>query len=103
MSIGTTINYRGWMKGIDESSGSSSCIQLSADNPHCYIASFTYADLYGQLQWNQHLQLNVTITNITNALAPLNTATYGGFNYNPSLDQAGAVGRYFVLALRYRY
>jgi iron complex outermembrane recepter protein len=103
VSVGTTITYVGWMKGIDESSGSSSCIQLSATNPHCYIASFTYADLYGQYQWNTHLQLNATVTNITNALAPLNTATYGGFNYNPSLDQEGAVGRFYELALHYRF
>ena len=103
VSVGTTINYRGWMKGIDESSGSTSCIQLSADNTHCYIASFTYADVYGQVQWNKHLQLNGTVTNIANTIAPLNTATYGGFNYNPSLDQAGAVGRFYELALRYRY
>ncbi len=101
--IGTAVTYRGWMKGIDESSGSTSCIQLSDTNPHCYVASFTYADLYGQYRLNSHLQLNATVTNVANTLAPLNTATYGGFNYNPSLDQPGAVGRFFELAVRYRY
>ena len=103
LSIGTTINYRGVMKGIDESSSGDACLQLSIDNPHCYIASFTYADLYGQYAVDDHWQVNGTVTNVTNRLAPLNTITYGGFNYNPSLDQAGAVGRFYELAVRYRY
>ena len=103
LSIGTTINYRGVMKGIDESSSGDQCLQLSVSNPHCYIASFTYADLYGQYHVNEHWQLNGTVTNVTNRIAPLNTITYGGFNYNPSLDQAGAVGRFYEVAVRYRY
>jgi hypothetical protein len=44
-----------------------------------------------------------TVTNATNRLPPLNTATYGGTNYNPSLDQAGAVGTFFELAVSYHY
>lgn len=103
MSVGATVNYRGVMKGIDESVSGDTCLQLSADNPHCYIASFTYIDLYGQYRFGDHLQVTANVTNLTNRLAPLNTITYGGFNYNPSLDQAGAVGRYFQLGLRYRY
>lgn len=102
LSIGTIINYRGVMKGIDESSSGDQCLQLSINNPHCYIASFTYADLYGQYQVSDHVQLSGTVTNVTNRIAPLNTITYGGFNYNPSLDQAGAVGRFYELAIRYR-
>jgi iron complex outermembrane receptor protein len=103
LSLGATVNYRGVMKGIDESVSGDTCLQLSADNPHCYIASFTYIDLYGQYQFGDHLQITGNLTNVTNRLAPLNTITYGGFNYNPSLDQAGAVGRYFQLGVRYRY
>ncbi len=103
LSLGTTINYRGVMKGIDESVSGDACLQLSVDNPHCYIASFTYADVYGQYAYGDHLQLNATVTNVTNRLPPLNTITYGGFNYNPSLDQAGAVGRYYELGIRYKF
>ena len=102
VSIGTIINYRGVMKGIDESSSGDQCLQLSINNPHCYIASFTYADVYGQYRLNDHLQLSATVTNVTNRIAPLDTITYGGFNYNPSLDQAGAVGRFYELSIRYR-
>ncbi len=102
VSVGTTVNYRSQMRGVDESNGPG-CIQLSATNPHCYVASFTYMDMYAQWFQNDHLQYNLTVSNVTNRLPPLDTATYGGTNYNPSLDQAGAVGRFYELGLRYKY
>jgi iron complex outermembrane receptor protein len=103
LSLGTIVYYRGEMKGIDESTSGDQCLQLSLSNPHCYIASFTYADFYGQYSFNDHFQLSGTISNAFSTLAPLNTVTYGGFNYNPSLDQPGAVLRYYQLGLRYRF
>jgi iron complex outermembrane recepter protein len=102
VTIGATLNYRSHMYGVDPSNGPA-CIQLTDPNPHCYVASFTYLDMYGQYQITPKLQTTATVSNVTNRLAPLNTATYGGTNYNPSLDQAGAVGTYFQLALNYRY
>ncbi len=103
LSIGSTVNYRGRMQGIDESVSGTQCLQLSVDNPNCWIASFTYVDLYGQFHFSERLQLNATVTNLTNRLPPLNTITYGGFNYNPSLDQVGAVGRFYEVGLRYKF
>jgi iron complex outermembrane receptor protein len=103
LSLGTIVYYRGEMKGIDESTSGDQCLQLSLTNPHCYIASFTYADVYGQYSFNDHFQLSGTISNVFNTIAPLNTVTYGGFNYNPSLDQPGAVLRYYQLGLHYRF
>lgn len=103
VSVGATVNYRSSMAGFDESTSGTQCLQLGATNNNCLIASFTYLDLYGQWQMNDHLQVNGTVTNLTNRLAPLNDVTYGGTDYNPSLDQAGAVGRYYELALKYRF
>ncbi len=102
VTVGATYNYHSAMKGIDESTGSSACLQLSPANPHCYVAGFGYLDLYGQYEVSEHLQLTGTVTNATNRLAPLDNVTYGGQNYNPSLDQPGAIGRFFGLAFRYR-
>ena len=102
VTIGATYNYHSAMKGIDESTGSTDCLQLSPANPHCYVAGFGYVELYGQYDVSEHLQLTGTITNLTNRLAPLDNVTYGGQNYNPSLDQPGAIGRFFELAFRYR-
>ncbi len=102
VSIGATLNYRSHMSGIDQSNGPA-CVQLTDPNPNCYVASFTYLDMYGQYQFSPHLQFTATVDNVTNRLPPLNTATYGGTNYNPSLDQAGAVGAFFELAVNYHY
>ena len=103
VSVGAELNFRSRMQGIDESTSGTQCIQLSVNNPNCYISSFTYLDVYGQYRLSEHLQLSATVTNLTNRLAPLNTVTYGGTDYNPSLDQVGAVGRFYELALRYRF
>jgi iron complex outermembrane recepter protein len=102
VSIGAVVNYRSHMYGVDPSNGPA-CLQLTDPNPHCYVASFTYLDMYAQYEFSPHLQTTVTVSNVTNRLAPLNTATYGGTNYNPSLDQAGAVGTFFELAVSYHY
>jgi iron complex outermembrane receptor protein len=102
VSIGATLNYRSHMYGVDPSNGPA-CLQLMDPNPHCYVASFTYLDMYGQYEFSPHLQMTATVTNVTNRLPPLNTATYGGTNYNPSLDQPGAVGTFFEVAVNYHY
>jgi iron complex outermembrane receptor protein len=102
LSVGATLNYRSHMYGVDPSNGPA-CLQLTDPNPHCYVASFTYLDMYGQYKFSPRLQLTGTVTNVTNRLPPLNTATYGGTNYNPSLDQAGAVGTFFELAVNYHF
>ena len=102
VSIGATLNYRSHMKGIDESNGST-CLQLSATNSNCYVSSFAYLDMYGQYRFTTGLQVTANVSNLTNRLAPLNTATYGGTNYNPSMDQAGAVGTFFELSASYHF
>jgi len=102
VSIGATLNYRSHMYGVDPSNGPA-CLQLTDPNPNCYVASFTYLDMYAQYEFSPHLRMTATVDNVTNRLAPLNTATYGGTNYNPSLDQAGAVGTFFELGVNYRY
>jgi iron complex outermembrane recepter protein len=104
LSLGATFNYRSAMQGIDPSLGSPpTCLQLSETNPHCYVAGFGYANVYGQYQVSQQLQVMVTVTNVTDRLPPLDTVTYGGQNYDASYDQAGAVGRFMEASFRYRY
>jgi iron complex outermembrane receptor protein len=107
LSFGTILNYRSAMQGIDPSLDTPGqapvCLQLSAANPHCYVAGFGYANVYGQYQVNEHLQVMANVTNVTNRLPPLDTVTYGGNNYDASFDQAGAIGRFMEASFRYRY
>jgi iron complex outermembrane receptor protein len=102
LAVGATLNYRSHMYGVDPANGPV-CLQLTDPNPNCYVASFTYLDMYAQYRVTPKIVVTGNVTNATNRLPPLNTATYGGTNYNPSLDQAGAVGTFFQLGLNYRY
>jgi iron complex outermembrane recepter protein len=104
LSLGATYNYRGAMSGIDESLGSPiQCLQLTDPNPHCYVAGFGYANVYGQYKLSEHLQVMLNVNNVTNRLPPLDNVTYGGMNYDASFDQAGAIGRFIEASFRYRY
>ena len=107
LSLGTVFYYRSAMQGIDPSDDTPgsppTCLQLSATNPHCYVAGFGYANVYGQYKISEHLQVMVNVTNVTDRLPPLDNVTYGGMNYDASFDQAGAIGRFMEASFRYRY
>jgi iron complex outermembrane receptor protein len=107
VSFGTVLNYRSAMQGIDASLTTPgtppTCLQLSSSNPHCYVAGFGYANVYGQYRVSENLQFMVNVTNVTNRLPPLDTVTYGGQNYDASYDQAGAIGRFIEASFRYRF
>jgi len=104
LSLGSVLNYRSAMQGIDQSLGAPfTCLQLSETNPHCYVAGFGYANVYGQYRINEHMQFMVNVTNVTNRLPPLDNVTYGGMNYDASYDQAGAIGRFMEATFRYRF
>ena len=47
--------------------------------------------------------LNEHIQNLFDRAAPFDPQTCGGINYNPALDQAGAVGRYYRIGARYMF
>ena len=76
---------------------------MSVTNPHCYVAGFGYANVYGQYNVNEHWQVITNVNNVTNRLPALDNVTYGGQNYDASFDQAGAIGRFMELSVRYRF
>jgi len=69
----------------------------------CQSGSFTTIDIYAKLKLSEHAELNGSIRNLANTMAPFNPYTYGGFNYNPAWTQDGAVGRYFNVGGRYKF
>jgi iron complex outermembrane receptor protein len=72
-------------------------------NGDCTSKSFTTLDLSGKLDWSDHLEVNASMRNVFNTIAPLNPYTYGGLNYNPSFTQDGAIGRYLRAGFRYKF
>jgi iron complex outermembrane receptor protein len=70
--------------------------------PDCRTGSFTDIDLNAQYNINQHLAVWLGIDNVADIPPPVNTINYAGINYNPTFTQAGIVGRFFRLGVRFR-
>jgi iron complex outermembrane receptor protein len=73
----------------------------------CTVNHFTTVDLYGSWDLTQHLNLHGSVTNLFNAKAPLDWATYGGalglVPWNPSLHLQGAIGTFFTVGATYKF
>jgi len=73
----------------------------------CSVKHFTTVDLYGRYDVSEHLSLHASATNVFNAKAPLDWATYGGQGglvpFNPSLHLQGAIGAFFSLGATYNF
>lgn len=69
----------------------------------CRVGSFITFDTQGSWQFNKHLTINASIVNLFNKQAPVDWQTYGGGTtpYNSSLDQLGAIGRYYTVGATY--
>jgi iron complex outermembrane recepter protein len=79
--------------------------QSSAPSGLCNVKAFTTVNLSASWKFNQHLTFTASIDNLLDANAPIDAQTYAGsfMPYNPSLDEAGVIGRYFRMGVRYKY
>ena len=66
------------------------------------ISSFTTFDLSGRWNITEAFELNASVQNLFDRIAPLDPTTYGGVNYNP-LHFSGAIGRYFTVGAKYTF
>jgi iron complex outermembrane receptor protein len=99
-----TVNWRSSMKNVGDNSDPT-CLSLERldGNTDCAkLPSFYTVDLSGRWNVNKNLQIYGSINNLFNRVAPLDTVTYGGINYNP-MDSSGAMGTYFTLGLKYSF
>jgi len=70
--------------------------------PVTKISSFTTVDLSGRWNITDAFELNASVANVFDRIAPLDPTTYGGVNYNP-MHFAGALGRYFTVGAKYTF
>jgi iron complex outermembrane receptor protein len=75
----------------------------SVFNGDCNLASFTTVDMSGRWSMNPDTDFTLSINNLLGKQAPFDPYTYGGLNYNPTFHQAGAVGRFITLGVKYRF
>jgi iron complex outermembrane receptor protein len=68
----------------------------------CHVSSFTYMDLTGSYQINDHIAITASVQNVFDRKPPFDPANYagGGANYNPTYAQAGLVGRFYNLGVK---
>lgn len=122
----STTNYVGSYDLTDPSLGVNDCtaganaynaqFANGADIPsqYCSVGAFTTTNLALKYQFSKGLTLRGAIVNVFNAAPPVDLNTYGGTGsngssggsgapYNPSLHQAGAIGRFFSIGLDYKF
>lgn len=121
-----SVNYTGSFSITDPSSGYSTCLSAlqgrgpsaygsaisssvqtlpSQWNSYCSVNHFTSANLYANYAVNEHLAVHGSITNLFDSVAPVDLQTYGGgaeLAYS-TLDQDGAVGRFFLAGATYKF
>jgi len=121
-----SLNYQSSFSIIDPSSGYTTCLSAlqgrspsaygstissslttlpSAWYDYCSVHHFTSVNLYASYQATDHLQVHGSITNLFGSPAPVDLQTYGGgaeLVYT-TLDQDGAVGRFFLAGITYKF
>jgi iron complex outermembrane recepter protein len=120
-----TVNYTGPFSLLDPTEGINTClfaIQASGNayggaipfsaptlpsgfNQLCHVYHFTDVNLYGQYAITQHFAVHASIRNAFNQQPPVDLQTYGGgalYRYS-TLDQDGAVGRFFLIGGTYTF
>jgi iron complex outermembrane receptor protein len=125
LNVTSTVNWIGSFSVLDPSTGpglndtcenslqNSNTYFASATYPtkYCRVKSFTSADLTVTYKVDPRWTVHATVLNLFNKQPPVDAQTYGGTSiasntnapYNPSLHQAGAIGRFFSVGAAYRF
>jgi iron complex outermembrane receptor protein len=77
----------------------------SAWNQFCSVHHFTDVNLYAKYAVTDHLTVHGSITNLFNTNPPVDLETYGGgalYRYT-TLEQDGAIGRFFLAGVTYKF
>jgi iron complex outermembrane receptor protein len=73
---------------------------LSSVPTSCRIGSFTYFDLTGSYDINDHISITGSVQNLFDRKAPIDPANYAANNYNPTYDLAGVIGRFYNIGVK---
>ncbi|QKE93459.1 TonB-dependent receptor (plasmid) [Lichenicola cladoniae] len=103
LAVTATVNYTsGYKLTAEDVTGPGTlndCSQaqqgFAGDPQRCGVASFVDVDLTINYALNDRLNLYTNIYNVFDKGPPLDTGTYGGYQYNPAWASAGILGRAF--------
>lgn len=68
---------------------------FAGDPQRCHVGGFWDVDFTLSYQLTKSIQLYANMYNVGNTRPPLDTGTYGGYQYNPAWGSAGIIGRNF--------
>ena len=118
VEFNVNLNYVGGFSITDPSAGVPDCVTAVASaltvrylpgtpfpGSYCRVGSFLDVDLHGQYQFTDHFSLHASVLNVFDKPPPFDVVTYGGGGgaaYS-TLDQAGAVGRFFTVGATYKF
>ena len=124
-NVSTLTTYIGGYSVTDPSQGWNDCnagvtnvtLDFSGDVPgqYCKIGSFVTTNLVVQYKFGKALTLRGSVQNLFDKAPPVDVATYGatgsnasslnanGIAYNPSMHQAGAIGRFISVGVDYMF
>ncbi|CAH0162829.1 TonB-dependent receptor [Stenotrophomonas lactitubi] len=100
-SVSGIANYISKMDNTDKRGGTYQAFYEDG-TPVKKISSFTTFDLSGRWNITEAFELNASVANVFDRIAPLDPTTYGGVNYNP-MHFSGALGRYFTVGAKYTF
>jgi iron complex outermembrane receptor protein len=100
-SVSGVANYIAKMDNTDRRGGDYQAFYADG-TPVTKISSFTTFDLSGRWNVTDMFELNASVQNVFDRIAPLDPTTYGSVNYNP-LHFSGAIGRYFTVGAKYTF
>jgi iron complex outermembrane recepter protein len=75
-------------------------------NQYCTVQRYYETNLYASYAVDGHLSFHGSILNVANNLPPVDLNTYGGgggLAYNGSFAQDGAIGRFFMAGVTYKF
>ncbi|HCR34173.1 MAG TPA: TonB-dependent receptor, partial [Stenotrophomonas sp.] len=100
-SVSGIANFIGKMDNTDKRGGDYQAFYEDG-TPVTKISSFTTFDLSGRWNITEAFELNASVANVFDRIAPLDPTTYGAVNYNP-MHFSGALGRYFTVGAKYTF
>jgi len=101
-SVSGVANYISKLDNVGERGDDNYLFSYADGTPVKKISSFTTFDLSGRWNITEAFELNASVQNLFDRIAPLDPVTYGAVNYNP-MHFSGAVGRYFTVGAKYTF
>lgn len=101
-TLSATAYYTSGYSGTAEDAGDTlgDCATSSVVTVVCNVKSFVYFDAHADYAVTPNYTVTLDVSNLFGTKAPLDTTTYGGYNYNPAWGGAGVIGRYWRVGVK---